>query len=301
MRAERTPNDTVTFMLQQPHPTDTPSIPMLRQIVQINNDDSDRGTTERLGSSNHKEVGARWSEICRRIKVDRNLDEGRQQQIWEVLERYQDVFTWNKASEDDDFCEEIQDVGNAQIDTHVEEGRLLFVRTGRVPQEVEGRGENGIVQSNAAKLVLPRKRPCYYDKQQQLELVLAAQRLLEEGEQNSQSADLEEEEECRTDSKGSDIWEDVSCMELLQGGLLPANVDPLESKRARKRILNYHWQGQSLYFRGLLVPKPEDRMGLVVQMHKDLGHFGEERTLAEVCRRTTARNQDRQQIHPSSD
>jgi len=87
---------------------------------------------------------------------------------------------------------------------------------------------------------------------------------LEEGEQNSQSADLEEEEECRTDSKGSDIWEDVSCMELLQGGLLPANVDPLESKRARKRILNYHWQGQSMYFRGLLVPKPEDRMGLVV-------------------------------------
>jgi hypothetical protein len=108
---------------------------------------------------------------------------------------------------------------------------------------------------------------------------------LEEGEQNSQSADLEEEEECRTDSKGSDIWEDVSCMELLQGGLLPANVDPLESKRARKRILNYHWQGQSMYFKGLLVPKPEDRMGLVVQMHKDLGHFGEERTLAEVCRR----------------
>jgi len=68
---------------------------------------------------------------------------------------------------------------------------------------------------------------------------LAAQRLLDEGEQNSQSPDLEEEE-CRTDSKGSDIWEDVSCMELLQGGLLPANVDPLESKRARKRILNYH-------------------------------------------------------------
>ncbi len=26
-------------------------------------------------------------------------------------------------------------------------------------------------------------------------------------------------------------------------------------------------------------------MGLVVQMHKDLGHFGEERMLAEVCRR----------------
>jgi hypothetical protein len=88
MRAERTPNDTMTFMLQQPHPTDIPSMPTLRQIVQINNDDSDRGTPERLGSSNHEEVGARWSEIFWRIKVDRNLDEGRQQQLWEVLERY---------------------------------------------------------------------------------------------------------------------------------------------------------------------------------------------------------------------
>jgi hypothetical protein len=67
--------------------------------------------------------------------------------------------------------------------------------------------------------------------------------------------------------------------------VLPATIDPLESKRARKRILNYHWQGQSLYFKGLLVPRLTDRMGLVVQMHKDLGHFGEEWTLAEVCRR----------------
>jgi hypothetical protein len=74
-------------------------------------------------------------------------------------------------------------------------------------------------------------------------------------------------------------------MELLQTGVLPVTVDPLESKRARKRMLNYHWQGQSLYFKDRLVPKPEGRLGLVVQMHKDLGHSGEERTLAEVCRR----------------
>jgi hypothetical protein len=91
-----------------------------------------------------------------------------------------------------------------------------------------------------------------------------------------QFADLDEEEECEADSKSSDIWEDISCMELLQGGVLPAIVDPLESKRARKRIYNYHWQGQSLYFNGLLVPKAEDRMGLVVHMHEDMGHFGEE-------------------------
>ncbi len=50
-------------------------------------------------------------------------------------------------------------------------------------------------------------------------------------------------------------------------------------------MLNYHWQGQSLYFKRLLVPRPADRMGLVVQMHEDLGHSGEKRILAEVCRR----------------
>jgi hypothetical protein len=33
------------------------------------------------------------------------------------------------------------------------------------------------------------------------------------------------------------------------------------------------------------VPKPEERMALVIQMHEDLGHFGEQRTLVEICRR----------------
>ncbi len=33
------------------------------------------------------------------------------------------------------------------------------------------------------------------------------------------------------------------------------------------------------------MPKSEERMGLVNQMHEDLGHFGEQRTLAEICRR----------------
>jgi hypothetical protein len=30
------------------------------------------------------------------------------------------------------------------------------------------------------------------------------------------------------------------------------------------------------------VPRPEERLPLVKQMHEDLGHFGEQRTLAEV-------------------
>ncbi len=33
------------------------------------------------------------------------------------------------------------------------------------------------------------------------------------------------------------------------------------------------------------MPKPEERMSLVRQMHEDLGHFGEQRMLAEIRQR----------------
>ncbi len=33
------------------------------------------------------------------------------------------------------------------------------------------------------------------------------------------------------------------------------------------------------------MPRLEDRMGLIIQMHENLGHFGEERALAEIYRR----------------
>ncbi len=33
------------------------------------------------------------------------------------------------------------------------------------------------------------------------------------------------------------------------------------------------------------MPKPEERLSLVKQMHEDLGHFGEQRTLVEIQRR----------------
>jgi len=114
---------------------------------------------------------------------------------------------------------------------------------------------------------------------------LAAQQLFESGEHDLVPAGSNEEDEWGEDTRHQDIWEDVPCLDLLQGGMLPDTNDYVEARRARKRVVNYHWQDQSLYFKGLLIPRPEDRMGLVVQMHKDLGHYGEERTLAEICRR----------------
>jgi len=85
-----------------------------------------------------------------------------------------------------------------------------------------------------------------------LELVLAAQQLFEYGEHDLVPIGSDEEDEWGVNTRHRDIWEDVTCMDLLQGGMLPDILDPVESERARKRILNYHWQDQSLISRGYL-------------------------------------------------
>ncbi len=87
------------------------------------------------------------------------------------------------------------------------------------------------------------------------------------------------------DARCIDIWTDAVCLGLLREGILPDTIDLEESKRARKRVNNYCWKEQRLYFKGLFVPKPEERAALVIQMHENLGHFGEQRTLAEIRRR----------------
>jgi len=40
--------------------------------------------------------------------------------------------------------------------------------------------------------------------------------------------------------KDIDFWKDTTCMELLNAGILLDIVDLEESKKARKRIINYH-------------------------------------------------------------
>jgi hypothetical protein len=54
----------------------------------------------------------------------------------------------------------------------------------------------------------------------------------------------------------------------LKEGVIPDTIDLEESKRARKRANNYCWKEQRLYFKGLHVPKLEERMPLVIRMHE---------------------------------
>jgi hypothetical protein len=138
-------------------------------------------------------------------------------------------------------------------------------------------------ESSKRKQILRRGKTRYYDRKQQLELVLAAQALLEDDGQGIHDASSGCEEAHTDDTSKTDIWDDEICMGLLKEGFIPDAIDLRESKRARKRAMHYCWRNEGLYFKGLCVP--EDRLKLVTQMHEDLGHFGEQRTLAEICQR----------------
>jgi hypothetical protein len=114
---------------------------------------------------------------------------------------------------------------------------------------------------------------------------LAAQELSGFSHHEVNLTELGKEEDCGIGTECTDIWDDTTCLVLLKEGMLPATCGLEEGKRVRSRVSNYCWREQKLYFKGLYVPKPEERMALVVQMHQDLGHSGEHRMAAEICRR----------------
>jgi hypothetical protein len=110
-----------------------------------------------------------------------------------------------------------------------------------VPYEAKIAKESELMQDEDVRVVLKRRRPQCYDRQQQLELVLEAQQLFESGEHDLVPTGSDEEDEWGASTAHQDIWEDVTCIDLLQRGMLPDTVDHVESKRARRRTLNYHW------------------------------------------------------------
>jgi len=114
---------------------------------------------------------------------------------------------------------------------------------------------------------------------------LAAQELFKLGNHEVDPTGSGKEEDRGVETKGTNIWRDVTCLTLLKEGMLLDAIDLEEGKRARKRVNNYYWKEQRLYFKELYVPKPEERIPLVVPMHEDLGHSREQRMLAEICRR----------------
>jgi len=83
------------------------------------------------------------------------------------------------------------------------------------PYEVEIARKNEIVLGEDVGAMLKKRRPQCYDKQQQLELVLATQQLFESSECDLATAGSDEEDEWGASTTHQDIWEDVACKDLL--------------------------------------------------------------------------------------
>ncbi len=159
---ESTHDAAVTLMLQQLGLRDISSIPTLLQAVQMKDGDSNCNTTELLKSSSHEEMGTRWREICQRIRIDSSLDEGGQQQLWKILERYQDVFAWNKGELG--CCT----VGEHFVDTQgfspcrASPGRLSYWEEAEVKRQIDVLVELGKMRPSsseyACRVTLPAKK-----------------------------------------------------------------------------------------------------------------------------------------------
>ncbi len=115
----------------------------------------------------------------------------------------------------------------------------------------------------------------YYDRKQQLELVLATQAMSKDDTHKINLTMVGDVDKGGGEMKDPDIWQDTTCLTLLREGVLPELIEPRESKRVRKRAASYCWKEQKLFFKDLYVPRPRERRSLVQEMHEDLGHSGE--------------------------
>jgi hypothetical protein len=46
--------------------------------------------------------------------------------------------------------------------------------------------------------------------------------------------------------------------------------------------MRYYWNHDNLVFKGLIVPKPNECQHIVMDLHNEIGHFGEGRMLAKI-------------------
>jgi len=130
--------------------------------------------------------------------------------------------------------------------------------------EVMGVTEDEELEAADSEQRLQKGQIRYYNRRQQLELVLAAQELSEIGGHEDDPTVSGDEDKCGVEIKRSDIWQDTTCLALLREGMLPEVIDLEEGKRAKKRAHNYCWKEQKLFFKDLYVPKPEERRPLVL-------------------------------------
>jgi predicted aspartyl protease len=133
---------------------------VLLQVQQMEIVDDNDDVKERIAKNPKGET--RWGEICKKIWIDPHLEKGMEQQLWSVLERYRDVFAWNKGELG--CCT----IGEHIIDTQgyppcrVTPGRLSYWEEAEVNRQINVLVELGKMRpSNSAyacRVTLPVKR-----------------------------------------------------------------------------------------------------------------------------------------------
>jgi len=151
-----------TVLLQQHKPDRDFVIPAILQTAQVRTDELDRKSDERCVSNSYSESEVRWKEICERIKVDADLDEDGQRQLWATLGGYKDVFAWNKGELG--YCT----IGEHSIDTqgfppcHASPGRLSFWEEAEVKRQIDVLVDLGKMRPSnseyACRVTLPVKK-----------------------------------------------------------------------------------------------------------------------------------------------
>jgi len=159
---ESTHDAPVPLLLQQHCPQHDSTIPMILQTIQVKDGDPACEPIEKFISPSHYESGIRWKEIYERIKINADLDEIGQQQLWGILERYQDVFAWNKGELG--CCT----IGEHNIDTQgfppckASPGRLSYWEESEVKRQTDALVDLGKMRPSnseyACRVILPVKK-----------------------------------------------------------------------------------------------------------------------------------------------
>ncbi len=138
------------------------ALPVLLQTIQIENNHSECQSSMKPASFNPLALNVRWKEICERIKIDTNLGEHGQQQLWAMLGRYQDVFAWNKGELG------YYTIGEHNIDTQgfppckASPGRLSYWEETEVKRQIDALVDLGKMRPSnseyACRVTLPVKK-----------------------------------------------------------------------------------------------------------------------------------------------
>ncbi len=96
------------------------------------------------------------------------------------------------------------------------------------------------------------------------------------------------------EQKWKDVWGDLNCLQFIQTRQMPSSAIEEELLRAKKWAQNYVWKGNKLCFRNMMVLKLDERKGIVLEMHKEIGHFREQQTFVEICKQNYWHNKTEQ-------